>query len=136
VVRVRPGVREPGRHRRPADRPVLQDIVPVDGSAFSRPTAPTCPLSARRLTGPKHFSGAVNFVNNSADFDPPVHDSSASSSRLLVQSGGPTSNTCSPASRAVKTKSISSSRSISADDSSARAVVNLARRVRVRAGAV
>src|SRR5262245_11179430 len=47
-----------------------------------------------------------------------------SSSRLLAQPGGPTNSTCSCATSAVRTTSTSSSRSISAADSSLRAVMN------------
>ena len=60
----------------------------------------------------------MNLVSRMVNVVPPIQAMTASSSRLLAEPGGPTSRTCSWATRAVRTRSISSSRSIRAADSS------------------
>jgi len=84
-------------------------------------------LSDVRLTGPTSSSGVVNLVSRIENLLPPVQRSTLSRRRDFALPGGPTSSTCSPAIRAVRTRSISSSRSIRADDSSLRAWANLSR---------
>src|SRR5205823_8378976 len=89
---------------------------------------PDVPVALERaeLIGPHSSSGVVNLVRRMENLLPPVHDRSESRSNDLAQPGGPTSKRCSPAKSAVRAKSISSSRSISADDSALRAVANFA----------
>lgn len=84
-------------------------------------------LSSLRPTtemGPNTSSGVVNFVKRMVNRLPCIQAMSESSSRLLLVPGGPTSNGCSRQTSAVSTRSISSSRSMSAADSSRRVWTN------------
>jgi len=83
-------------------------------------------LRPARETGPNTSSGTVNLVRRMANLVPPVQARRASRRRLLAHPGGETRRRCSAATRAVRARSISSSRSMRAAARSVRAAANFA----------
>jgi hypothetical protein len=116
------------RQLRIADEPLKHSSMKAKSASGSLPVVTRTylsTLSPARLTGPISSSTVVNLVSRTVNRVPPVQDSTESSKSDLPYPGGPTSSTCSFAKSAVRARSISSSRSIRAADSSARAVANL-----------
>ena len=82
-------------------------------------------MSPASETGPTTSSGTVYFVSRIANLVPPAHFMIESSSRDFAHPGGPIKSTCSLAMSEVRTRSISSSRSMSVVAISVRAATNL-----------